>query len=422
MAKIDCTASLVIYGKVPELGWRRGGIVIAKNGLPKPGVMLISGREVTAPNFVFQIRRYVDRKAVYTAVGKDYPTAKSLLERTQVTRLRESLDAKLGIVQPKSALELAAEEADRQAQRRTLHQFAEGYFGKKKNLGVDSVALYRDTVLPFAAYCGKKFLEDVTGQDVVDWCDSLRAAGYAPRTIQTRYSTLRGFLRACGLNLSILIDHSAHRRLSRKPEPQTEPYTEEQIERLLANCDPYYRLVFTLLLSTGLRYREASHLTWRQIDWSRNKIRVEGSLQVHHAKTKKVVSFKTKTGKGRDVPLFASLKVMLQEWRERNPGTIFVFGTRRDLPDNHWLEYLKQYFRMAGLNCGMCAGCAEHDKCTEAYLHRFRHTYAHRCLEKFTVHQVSKWMGHHNISVTSIYLSGTPKDPDCDPFAGPVAA
>jgi site-specific recombinase XerD len=34
-----------------------------------------------------------------------------------------------------------------------------------------------------------------------------------------------------------------------------------------------------------------------------------------------------------------------------------------------------------------------------------------------TIHQVSKWLGHHDLSVTSIYLSGNAADPDKDPFA-----
>ena len=116
MASVVSAASLVIYGKVPDLGWRRGGIALTKNGLPKPGIIVISGREVLAENATFQIRTYENRKAVYVPVGSDYREAKALLERRQVTREREALDARLGITLPKSAKELAAEEADRQAQ------------------------------------------------------------------------------------------------------------------------------------------------------------------------------------------------------------------------------------------------------------------------------------------------------------------
>jgi integrase len=420
-------ASLIVYGRT-DGGYRRGAIVFAKNGQPKPGIMLISGSEVTATHTVYQIRRYADRKAIYTSVGTDYCTAQALLTRTKLTRKREAIDAQLGITMPKTdaelaaekiaeAVERAAEEAERQRQRKTLAQYAEEFRAKKNGLSTDSVALVKDAVLPFIKFAGKTYLEDITGQHVADWYDSMRKAGYAVRTCQTRYTTVRGFLKGCGVNLAELIDESVHARLRRKPDACTEPYAQDEIDKLLSVCDSYYQLVFTVLLCTGMRYREANHLTWRQIKWDKNIIIVEGQQEIHHAKTGKIIPFSTKTGKGRMIPLFASLRVMLEDWRQQHPDTIYVLGTRRDLPDNHWLGKLKQFAREAGLNCGMCASCAKRGECEQFYLHKFRHSFAHRCLEQFSIHQVSKWLGHHDLQVTSIYLSGAPKDADCDPFA-----
>jgi len=195
-------ASLIVYGRT-DGGYRRGAIVFAKNGQPKPGIMLISGSEV--------------RKAIYTSVGTDYCTAQALLTRTKLTRKREAIDAQLGITMPKTdaelaaekiaeAVERAAEEAERQRQRKTLAQYAEEFRAKKNGLSTDSVALVKDAVLPFIKFAGKTYLEDITGQHVADWYDSMRKAGYAVRTCQTRYTTVRGFLKGCGVNLAELID------------------------------------------------------------------------------------------------------------------------------------------------------------------------------------------------------------------------
>jgi integrase len=87
---------------------------------------------------------------------------------------------------------------------------------------------------------------------------------------------LRGFLKASGVNLADLIDLSTHRQLSKKPDTNVEPYTVAQIETLMAACDPYHRLVFTLLLSTGMRMQEGMNLTWEQIKWDTNQIIVRG--------------------------------------------------------------------------------------------------------------------------------------------------
>jgi integrase len=57
----------------------------------------------------------------------------------------------------------------------------------------------------------------------------------------------------------------ANSRLSAKPDLHTEPYTDRDLEKLFAVCTPYYKVVFTLLLSTGMRFREASHLIWTNV-------------------------------------------------------------------------------------------------------------------------------------------------------------
>lgn len=426
MARVEAAAKLVQYGNIPAIGWRRGTIVVGKNGVPKPGMIGINGQEMTATNLKFQIRTYVNRQACYITVGTDYKEAKAILERVRNTRKRETLDAKLGITIPKSEVELAAEkaaeEAENEASRKTLAQFGVEYLAKKEALSRHSTALYR-CIPGFIEYTGKKFPEDLTERDVVSWYNSLKTKGYAQRTCQTRYSTLRGFLSSIGINLNVLIDKAEHRKMNRKPDVNTEPYDAEQLETLFLACDPYQLVAFTVLLMTGFRDKEAAHLTWKEIKWKVNKIVLEGEKHIHHPKYKgMVIPFKTKNGKGREVPLFPSLKKVLEDWRERNPDTTFVIGTKGDLPPTHLLRTLKRLAGNNGLNCGQCESCASHDVCEEFYLHRFRHTFAATTLEKYNIHQVSRWMGHSSIAVTAIYLSGTAKDATIDPFALELAA
>ena len=130
------------------------------------------------------------------------------------------------------------------------------------------------------------------------------------------------------------------------------------------------------------------------------------------------IKSETKNRKGREVPNFPSLRPLLLIWRDQNPDKVFVFGTRSDIPDSHWLEYGKKAWKRAGLNCNTCDGCVKHGQCEHFYQHKFRHTYAHRCLDAgIRLHKLSKWMGHHSIEVTAIYLSGGSSAADRDPFA-----
>jgi integrase len=285
---------------------------------------------------------------------------------------------------------------------------------------INAIHQYEQALTLFRSVAKAQYASEVTERDITNFTDLLKGKEYSRKSIAMRYTIVRGFLASHGVVLDKLIDSATHRKLSSKPEPHTEPYTQQELDKLMAASTRYYQMVWTLLLSTGMRMSEAMHLTWLNVDFVKNEINVVVEQRINrmnHGKSV-VVKFATKTKRGRKVPMFPSLRVALQAWREQNPRIIYVVGTRSDLPNNHWLRYVKLFAREACLNCGVCDGCAEKNECEKFYLHKFRHTFAHRCLDNgCTIHQVSKWLGHHDLSITSVYLSGNAADPDNDPFA-----
>ena len=276
--------------------------------------------------------------------------------------------------------------------------------------------------------CKREFPPEVTKGDIISYCDHLKRDGYSAKTRKMRYTAIRGFLRSCGVVPEKLIDPATHKRLAPRIDQDIDPYNPADLERLYAACDEYHALVYRFLLATGLRYREANHLTWAAIDFGRWVINLAGEQRVNRRfrsrKTGKMVNaaveFKTKSRKSREIPIFPSLRPLLLEWRKQHTDKVFVFGTpRSDMPDNHWLEYGKHAWKRAGLNCGQCDGCVKRNKCEEFFLHRFRHSYAHVCLDNgVPIHKVSRRMGHYSIEVTAIYLRGDSQQDDAkDPFA-----
>lgn len=425
------TANLIINANLPGVGWRRGKIVISRNGQRKPGVMLYGDTEVPYSRGVFQIRHYDGDRLVYTTVGKEiaeshnkkgyyekeyedgYSKAVEMLERFQA-KLRRDVDNSILGIKPESEPE----------EQKTLAQCVEEYLTKKRSpsleLSYSAIHQYEQALNTFVSVAKAQHVSDVTERDITETADRFKSQGYARKSIAMRYSTIRGFLAAHGVVLGKLIDTATHRKLSSKPEPHTEPYTPQEVDKLMAASDPYYKIVWTLLLSTGLRMSEAMHLTWTNVDFEKNAINVVGEQRVNRTNHGKsvVVEFSTKTKKGRKIPMFPSLRSALLAWREQHPKTIYVVGTRSDLPNNHWLRKQKEFAHEAGLDCGVCDGCASGGGCEKYYLHKWRHTFARRCLDNgCTIHQVSKWLGHMDLSVTSIYLSGNAADPDQDPFA-----
>lgn len=431
MAKQNRKATLVRYARINGIGWRRGSIVSAKNGRVKPDAMLYAGREHPVANdSVYQIRYYEGEKAKYTSVGSDYEEATGMLKKYLAARQLEAAQEVLGLCKQEEPKKEPEKEP-----AKSLTDLVIEYIAKKKspslNLSMTSIRHYEDTLPDFVRICGRNCATEVTEEDITSYMDTLTREGYSQKTRTMRYTTLRGFLRSCDLDLGKLVDSSNHKRLSLKPEGNTDPYTQRELDGLFAACSDYHRIIFTFLLATGLRYREANHLTWSNIDFERNTITVPFHQRVnrkyHNRMVGKVVTktveFKVKSRRKREVPIFASLRPLLVEWRNRHPERVYVFGSRRsDMPDNHWLQYGKRAWRKAGMNCGVCDGCKK-EECEAFFLHKFRHTFAHRCLEAgIPIHKVSRWLGHHSIEVTAIYLTGGSNSADQDPFAKVDAA
>jgi integrase/recombinase XerD len=337
------------------------------------------------------------------------------LKKYTAVRDKTEAEAILGIPPAKS-------EEETKEERKTLTVLAEAYIADKlspsQGLSRTSTRLYEKTLRAFVFHAAKcQYATDVTKEDITGFIDLLMQQGYAQKSRVMRYTMIRGFLQHCGLDLKALIDPATHKRLKQKPDADTEPYTREELDKLFAVCTPYYRMVFALLLQTGMRFREASHLTWSNIKWDEGKIFVPG--EQHVTNRGKLKEFESKSRKSRKIPLYASLRSALLEWRHENPNTIYVVGSLRgDQPNNHWIEYGKKFWKDAELNCGVCDGCnATSAWCESFYLHKFRHTFAHRSLDAgIDLYELSRNLGHHDISITTVYLKGRSSS-NKDPFA-----
>ena len=114
-----------------------------------------------------------------------------------------------------------------------------------------------------------------------------------------------------------------------------------------------------------LREREAIHLQWIDISFSRRTLQVRSKPQYKH---------RIKTAEERELPLTQELVAQLQAYRQQLPaGRKLVFGKlsgREDAPDGHLLRRLK----ILDLGCGTCATCVAKTGCENWWLHKFRAT------------------------------------------------
>jgi integrase len=158
-------------------------------------------------------------------------------------------------------------------------------------------------------YFGNMLLFDIDDHDVVQYQAARLRAGYSPKTCNEEVKCLKAIRRKNGLPLDAeMLD-----------EPRNGPGLAldiEQGEVLLDACrqslaPALYPVVLTALC-TAMRHDEIRLLTWKQVDFEQNHIRVGDS--------------KTDAGAGRIIPMQARLRFELDCWRQIRRPDGFVFS------------------------------------------------------------------------------------------------
>jgi len=254
---------------------------------------------------------------------------------------------------------------------------------------------YKEVLSHFERLVGKKkYVEAVSRLDIDDYkiARSKENAGkvritrcVAASTINFEVTVLRAFfyylIRERGIKAENPCAHfkmlrSAKERL--KSKPQT--YTQDEINRLLAACNPASHAMYATLLLTGLRKEELAHLSWDDVDFHLGLIRVRAKAD-----------FVPKDYEERDIPMPPDLIPLLKNL-PRSAEWVFPVLNGNRFGRNEMLRRLKRI--------------ATHAKVNNATLHKFRHTYATRLLEQGAdIVTVQHLLGHSDIDTTRRYLS-----------------
>jgi integrase len=92
---------------------------------------------------------------------------------------------------------------------------------------------------------------------------ALRNRGNSDRTIYNKATSLGGWFKFMQLPVKEIIPQNPD-----YTEKEVEIYNRQELKMFFAACKTdYSRVVFKLLLQTGLRMREAMHLGWHNVDF-----------------------------------------------------------------------------------------------------------------------------------------------------------
>lgn len=368
--------------------WKYLQPFVSERGRTSPDLVKINGGITSVTGGFWYLTWYEGSKK------RRQPVSRSLTDAVNAQhKRRQLLAAKNAGIEVKE---------DDERKRLTVDAAIETFLNRvgKKRGSRDRIDLYRVVLSGFRGSSKKRFVDEITSYDVLEYISSLTRGkdAVSDRTAFNRWIALGTFFRSeavkqAGLDIGRVMLKGDRPKYTEKV-PRI--YSEDELSKLLAAGDEYSGLVFETLAKTGFRYQELAHAEWTDLSFTDKAIRV--TAKPHWG-------FRPKDSEERAVPLDDDLLGKLRAWRKKRPKTRLIFGTSGDRPHRHWLPLLKKAARNANLNCSHCSGCVERDECEQYYLHRFRSTYITRLLRAgLDLSKVMRLSGHSDLDSVRRYI------------------
>ena len=372
-------------------GWRFASVVPEANGRLKDRVR-INGQIEVHPEGAYYIEWRVGGRSgrrYRTAVAKDDAIDQARRRAIELRAIRDGLIA-------------APEPEPEVAPKTTIGDAIDAYLRYVKMQRKPRTHLtYRytlDTLLR-AAY-KKKYVEDATRDDVLDFMTYCYEQGLGARTVYDKVVTVLQLFKKHGR--SGLMEKGDWPNYVDTIRPVYEP--EELVAMFRAATDDEATLL-KFVLGSGFRDQEIRYVEWKDIDFRNQDVRL---------KAKPHWRFTPKNWEERVVPLPSGLIERLRKRKEARKATPnqLVFPNGRGKPDSEMDMVVKRVAERAGLNCNQCVTehnnkCVEGPYCMNFFLHKFRHTFATNHLrDGVDIRTVQSWLGHRDIKSTMVYLKG----------------
>ncbi len=343
-------------------------VVLSANGRVKPDVVTVNSKEERHPEGAYYIEWYEGARRRRLSVGRD--AADALARRLAKEAELNAINHGVPVTAPNGngRRSLAAAIAD---------FLDETKLTKKPR----SYSAYATAMNYFKESCAKQFLEEIERRDLLKFSAYLRDdKEQAPRSVYNKFEIVMTFLKAQGIRG--LVGKNDWPRFT---EEEPEIYEQEDLDKLFAACDAEEQLWFEFFLMTGMREQEAMHVYWSDVNFAHATIRVT------HKPDR---GWTPKAYKEREIPIPERLVTSLKAWKAKAAkGCPLVFPTAGCNPKLDFLDCLKAAVQRAKLLKD------------NFWLHKFRATFATRCLwAGVDLRTVQLWLGHSDIESTMRYL------------------
>ena len=242
-----------------------------------------------------------------------------------------------------------------------------------------TIGIFHNHILPaIGMYKIDKINFDICQKAVNKWADTLKnfrmVKSYAAKVLD--FSIKHDYIQS---NPFSLVEITNKKKVQFDEEDKPENfYTKEQLLEFLrcmkqeTNFKAY--VLFHLLAFSGMRRGEALALTWKDIDFKKNEIRINKALA--QGKDNQLYVKSTKTGVVRTINMYPETISILQEWKKRQQEDYLILGFNTLQPKQlvfsnerneflqltkprKWLEYVLNKYNLPKITT-----------------HGFRHTHA----------------------------------------------
>jgi integrase/recombinase XerD len=350
-------------------GLRYRRVALSANGRVKPDLVLVNGKEERHPEGAYYLEWREGRKRVRLSVGKDAADAST-------RRLRK--EAELNAVNHGLAVSPEDEQNGCRSIAAAVADFLEETKLTKKP---KTLAAYSTALRYFQEFCPKLYVDDIERGDLLKFAAFLRdEKEQSPRSVYNKFENLMAFLKVQGIRGLV-----GKNDWPRYVEEEPEIYEREELDNLLAACDPEERLWYEFFLMTGMREQEVMHCSWADINLSRSTVTV---------RYKPEYRFSPKNYREREIPIPAKLVKKLKAAKAKaDKACGLVFPTAGCRPKLDFLDALKAVAERAQLNP------------KDFWLHKFRATFATWSLwAGVDLRTVQQWLGHSDLESTMRYL------------------
>jgi integrase/recombinase XerC len=274
------------------------------------------------------------------------------------------------------------------------------YLQYEKRYSSKTVESYQTDLLQFFSFIQNEFQTDdltmVKNTIIRSWVVELVNAGNKPSSIKRKISALKSFYKYLQKKAVIKVNPADKINSPKIPERLPKYVEQNRMNELFASPEKYFndtfqgmqdKLIIDVLYSTGMRRQELINLTWADINFGSNQVKVTG-----------------KGNKQRLIPvgkeLISSLQIFQKLQKEhlmQIPFSAYVFLTEtgNQLYPNHVYRVVKRYI-------GYCSTVEKKSP------HVLRHSFAtHMSNNGAKLNDIKELLGHASLASTQVYTHNT---------------